>query len=910
MEWGNLRKMLRAIGFLCLSLAWPLFSRAEEAAPVPTPAATTPAPLPTPSSPPPTTPHPGLQDLVGQPAPDLHLVLRDGTTRALSDSRGRWVFVEEGATWCPPSQDLAITLSEIQDQLHDQPFDFVYIYDEPSFDDVDLGSYFKFSGTQALNDKGLPGEWNLGGPIPACFLIDPSGKVVWAGRSLPADKVRAELMRQASNEIHFPPDFATVSPYRAEQEKAILLAFQGNNAASLPLFLDLSAQNPNDPANRAWYAECLSQVKSHAEAADWLGNELKDPSHANDALSFYQADHLLNAWKFSDAAAALAPLVAKYPQAIGARALQLICTKSPDEATPDDLELLMKAASSHAEFAVSYFTAFAAESAGWNDEARRLFAQMDSGWQSEMRAGYLARLGRLAEARRLVTALDGGLTPQTATRETAWEAMFRHLTALDWRGATDYAAIHTKTTPWNAGGAVIRLLAAVRTGDAEAKSAAWQELLAFKTDRQAYLFGQKVMSGQVTVTEDDVQTYADDKYGFIGLLWASAALEALGRDDQARQVDTWLMKRENFSKRSYWNLFSLRATIGKFEEEAPAPVATPPVPKPSHPFYPIGGIILGLIAGLVLARFWSRPGTAPPLSAPHPPRPRPGSDGTLFPPETRPALAEDRWQTGGTPSTPLPLPFLAKTGPTLVEIRNLTKSYGAFQAIDDLTLSVAGGQIFAFLGPNGAGKTTTIRMLMGILVPTSGTARIGGLDCFRDRVAVKRQVGYLPDEPIFYDYLRGGELIRFSGEMHGLDALETERRVRPLIERFELDDALNEFAVNYSTGMKKKLALVCAMIHDPALLILDEPTNGLDPFATRVLHEVIREKAAEGKTVFFSTHLLDQAERLCTDIGIVAKGRLVAHGTLSELRGRASGDASLEEIFFSVAGDRLKPPAP
>jgi ABC-2 type transport system ATP-binding protein len=241
---------------------------------------------------------------------------------------------------------------------------------------------------------------------------------------------------------------------------------------------------------------------------------------------------------------------------------------------------------------------------------------------------------------------------------------------------------------------------------------------------------------------------------------------------------------------------------------------------------------------------------------------------------------------------------------SLVQIQGLSKSYGSFQAVKGLTLSVSCGQVFALLGPNGAGKTTTIRMLMGILAPTSGTARIDGLDCFRDRVEVKRRVGYLPDEPIFQDYLRGSEIIHFSGEMHGLSRAEIENRMRPLLQQLELSDALEEFAVNYSRGMKKKLALVCAMLHDPALLILDEPTNGLDPFATRALHELIRANAAAGKTIFFSTHLLDQAEKLCSQIAILAKGQLAAHGTLDELRARLTSDSSLEEIFFSVAGDR------
>src|SRR5579859_4864197 len=162
--------------------------------------------------------------------------------------------------------------------------------------------------------------------------------------------------------------------------------------------------------------------------------------------------------------------------------------------------------------------------------------------------------------------------------------------------------------------------------------------------------------------------------------------------------------------------------------------------------------------------------------------------------------------------------------PSLVEIQGLSKTYGSFEAVRNINLSVSYGQIFALLGPNGAGKTTTIRMLMGILAPTSGSARIDGLDCFRNRVEVKRRVGYLPDEPVFYDYLRGIEVIRFSGDMHGLSRREIETRSRPLLDQLELTDDLDEFAVNYSKGMK---------------------------------------------TIFFSTHLLDQAERLCTQIAIM-----------------------------------------
>jgi ABC-2 type transport system ATP-binding protein len=245
-------------------------------------------------------------------------------------------------------------------------------------------------------------------------------------------------------------------------------------------------------------------------------------------------------------------------------------------------------------------------------------------------------------------------------------------------------------------------------------------------------------------------------------------------------------------------------------------------------------------------------------------------------------------------------PLDAQPAPALVDVRGLVKKYGDFTAVADLTLQVRAGEVFVLLGPNGAGKTTTIRMLMGILQPTAGSAAIGGLDCFADRGEVMRSVGYLPDEPIFYDFLRGRELVHFVGQMHGLDRRATQERAGALIERVDLADAMEDYAVNYSRGMKKKLALICAMLHEPRLLMMDEPTNGLDPQTTRTLHGIIRNHAAAGGSVLLSTHLLDQAEKLCTRVGILHKGRLAACGPLDELRAGASPGGSLEEIFFAV----------
>jgi ABC-2 type transport system ATP-binding protein len=246
--------------------------------------------------------------------------------------------------------------------------------------------------------------------------------------------------------------------------------------------------------------------------------------------------------------------------------------------------------------------------------------------------------------------------------------------------------------------------------------------------------------------------------------------------------------------------------------------------------------------------------------------------------------------------------------PPLADLAGLGKRYGDFQAVDDLTFSVHRGEIFALLGPNGAGKTTTIRMLMGILEPTRGTATIDGLDCFRDRADVMRRVGYMPDDPVFYDYLRGSEIIRFCGELHGLPPETIAARSAPLVDRLGLGDDLEEYATNYSRGMKKKLAAVVALLHDPALVILDEPTNGLDPHATRTFHALIRERAERGTSVFFSTHLLDQAEKLCSRVGILSKGRLAAIGRLDELRASTAADRSLEEVFFQItSGDAPEP---
>ncbi len=236
----------------------------------------------------------------------------------------------------------------------------------------------------------------------------------------------------------------------------------------------------------------------------------------------------------------------------------------------------------------------------------------------------------------------------------------------------------------------------------------------------------------------------------------------------------------------------------------------------------------------------------------------------------------------------------------MIEFDGLTKSYASFCAVAPLNLSVPRGEMFGFLGPNGAGKTTTIRMMMGILVPSGGSARIAGFDCQREGLEVKRHVGYLPDSPIFYDYLRGREILQFIGEMHGLTREESLRRADKLLGELALGEVADEYAVNYSMGMKKKLGLACALIHEPSVLILDEPTNGLDPRASRDVQQRLRQSADAGMTIFLSTHILDMAERLCSRIGIIHHGELVATGSPQELKANVTAGGTLEEVFLAV----------
>ena len=238
--------------------------------------------------------------------------------------------------------------------------------------------------------------------------------------------------------------------------------------------------------------------------------------------------------------------------------------------------------------------------------------------------------------------------------------------------------------------------------------------------------------------------------------------------------------------------------------------------------------------------------------------------------------------------------------PALVEIGHVTKSFGAKVALDDISVSIPPGQICGLLGPNGAGKTTLFRLLMGILKTTEGALFINGRDAFDERVEVKRLVGFLPDEPVFYSFLSGREILELSAGMHGLDVKATMDRVAPLIARLRLADDINFYAEDYSRGMKKKLGLLLAMLHEPRLLILDEPTNGLDVESTHLFYDLMLEESGRGVTVLFSTHLMDHVARICSHAIIINEGRVVAKGALNELRSTFGESSSLEDVFLKL----------
>lgn len=243
----------------------------------------------------------------------------------------------------------------------------------------------------------------------------------------------------------------------------------------------------------------------------------------------------------------------------------------------------------------------------------------------------------------------------------------------------------------------------------------------------------------------------------------------------------------------------------------------------------------------------------------------------------------------------------------MIRADRLCKKYGSLTAVDDLSLEVSAGEVFGFLGPNGAGKTTTIKMLTGLLVPTSGRATICGIDVQENPVKAKSVLGYVPDTPDVYERLTARELLRFVADLRRMDEPKAERRMAELFDLFELTDRQDELLSGYSHGMRQKVSIAAALLDDPKVLFLDEPTVGLDPRSARLVKDVLRSLADRGGAVFVSTHILEIAERMCDRVGIIQKGRLLAVGTVDELRqkvvpGEGGESASLEDLFLKLTG--------
>jgi ABC-2 type transport system ATP-binding protein len=246
----------------------------------------------------------------------------------------------------------------------------------------------------------------------------------------------------------------------------------------------------------------------------------------------------------------------------------------------------------------------------------------------------------------------------------------------------------------------------------------------------------------------------------------------------------------------------------------------------------------------------------------------------------------------------------------MIRFDHIWHRYGAKVAVADLTLAVPRGELFALLGPNGAGKTTTIKMLVGLLRPDSGSVHVAGHDAAVNPREAVQALGYLPDEPFLYEKLSGREFLEFVAEMRGMDRPEALRRVARQVAAFELDDFLDDLTESYSHGMKQRLVLAAALVHDPAVLILDEPMVGLDPRSARMVKDLLRRDAREGVTVFMSTHMLALAEEIADRIGILNRGRLVFLGTVAELqRELACPQAALESLFLDLTGGGAERPA-
>ena len=238
----------------------------------------------------------------------------------------------------------------------------------------------------------------------------------------------------------------------------------------------------------------------------------------------------------------------------------------------------------------------------------------------------------------------------------------------------------------------------------------------------------------------------------------------------------------------------------------------------------------------------------------------------------------------------------------MLKLEHISKTYGNKneKAVDDVSFEVYPGEIFGFVGPNGAGKTTTIKMIVSLLAPNSGKITINGIDNQNDILAAKKQFSYVPDSPELFEKIKGIEYLKFMADVYQVPATERQEQIEKYLDIFEIKDAVNDPIGSFSHGMKQKLALVGALIHDPQVFILDEPMVGLDPKASFELKKIMRDHCDRGRSVFFSTHVLDVAEKICDRIAIIKKGRVIEVGTMAEIREKAGSQESLENIFLEL----------
>ncbi len=239
----------------------------------------------------------------------------------------------------------------------------------------------------------------------------------------------------------------------------------------------------------------------------------------------------------------------------------------------------------------------------------------------------------------------------------------------------------------------------------------------------------------------------------------------------------------------------------------------------------------------------------------------------------------------------------------MLELDGLTKDYDGFRALDDLSIRVPAGEFFCFLGPNGAGKTTTIKIVTGLLRPTSGLALIGGHDIQSQPIEAKRLIGYIPDQPYLYEKLSGRDFFHFVGDLYEIPRPEQDAALSKYFEIFSLSQVADVLIENYSFGMRQKLCFAVAFMHRPKLLVVDEPMVGLDPRSARIVKNLLREFCREGGTVFLSTHLLAIAEELCDRLGIITRGKLRFLGTVGELRSSLAREGTLEDLFLELTSD-------